>query len=99
MNLHDRYDDSVEQRENMNVLMRNLTNLVRRMDLCSLQMKMYAGKDRDAVLEVEGYVRAMASWVEAMNAFDYWASWGKEILTAELHGQEGKIRHLISSNF
>lgn len=57
---------------------------------------MYAGKVRDPVAEVNGYVIAMASWVEAMDDFDYWASWGKEILTAELHGREGKIHHLIS---
>ena len=48
------------------------------------------------VAEVDGYVRTLESWVEAMNGFDYWALWGKEALTAELYGCEGKIKHLVS---
>lgn len=57
---------------------------------------MYAVKDRDLINEVDGYAWVMASWVEAVNAFDFWASWVKETLTMELHGQEGNIHPLIS---
>lgn len=56
---------------------------------------MHAVSKDQVSIEVDGHVLTMASWVEAINAFDYWASWGKETLTAELHGPEGNIHHLI----
>lgn len=95
IDLHDRYDDSVEERENLNTLVMGLTKLLKRMKIVSSEVKRHAG-NRELIGEVDGYIRTMESWVEAMNAVDYWASWGKESLTAELHGPEGKIHYLIS---
>lgn len=96
LNLYDRYDDSVEEREHINTLVTGLTKLLKLMKIFASEVKNYAGRDKSQIVEVDGYIRTMESWVEAMNAFDYWASWGKETLTAELHGREGNIHHLIS---
>lgn len=77
-------------------MVKGLTKVLTQMKVLSSEVKTHASKDNIPIDEVNGYVRTLESWVEAMNGFDYWASWGKETLTAELHGREGKIHHLIS---